>query len=140
MDWQPAAFVDLNLNADLFRTTQTAPLAGADLRQSLSSAVTKASIMLTPTKTDTLQILWLDFGRQLRADGFSSNAPFTNISFSHTLSPKLKLVVTDNDAFHTQRVRQHTATAQYASFDELKLPGRIFYVGLAYKLGAVKAG
>ncbi len=138
LDLHPSPKVGFALNTTLFHTTQTAPVDGANLRQSLDSAIIKATLTLNPTTADMLQVQALDFGRQLMADGTGRSAPFLNLSYSHKLSPKLKLVITDNDVFHTQNYRQRVQSAQYRDDTNYKIPGRMIYVGLDYKLGAVK--
>ncbi len=40
--------------------------------------------------------------------------------------------------FHTQSYRQRIETAQYRDLTRYRQPGRIVYIGLDYKLGAVK--
>ncbi len=138
LDWHPSDKVGLSVTSNIFHITQTAPVAGADVRHSLDSASTKVTLTYNPTKADMLQIQGLSFGSQLLADGVSTNQPFYNLSYSHKLTPKLKLVVTDNDAFRTSRWRQRIETAQYRDHTSFTLPGRMIYVGLDYKLGAAK--
>lgn len=138
LDLHPSPKVGLSFNSTLFHTRQTAPVAGADVRHSLSSANSKATLTLNPTAADMIQFQALDFGRSLLADGYGESAPFINLSYSHKLTAKLKLVITDNDLFHMQHYRQRIETPQYRDNSDFRPNGRIFYIGLEYKLGAAK--
>ncbi len=138
LDLHPSPKVSLSFNSTIFHTSQTAPVAGADVRRSLSSANSKATLTLNPTAGDMIQLQALAFGRSLMADGYSDSAPFINLSYSHKLTAKLKLVVTDNDLFHMQHYEQRIQTPQYRDNSDFRAAGRIFYIGLDYKLGAAK--
>ena len=138
VDWHPSTQVGIGFNSTLFHTDQTAPVGGVDVRHSLSSANSKLTLTLNPTTADMIQVQAMDFGRSLMADGYSDSAPFINLSYSHKLTAKLKLVVTDNDAFHMQHYHQVIDTPQYRDNTHFRSEGRMFYVGLDYKIGAVK--
>jgi outer membrane receptor protein involved in Fe transport len=138
LDMHPSPKIEISLNSTIFHTRQTAPVDGVNVRRSLSSANSKATLTLNPTAADMVQFQVMDFGKSLMADGYSQSAPFVNLSYSHKLNAKLKLVITDNDLFHSQRYQQRIQTAQYRDNTNFKMPGRVFYIGLDYKLGAVK--
>lgn len=138
LDLHPSPKLGLSLTSTISHVSQTAPVAGVEVRRSLNSANSKVTLTLNPTTADMIQFQALDFGKSLMADGYSRSAPFINLSYSHKITAKLKLVVTDNDLFHMQHYEQHIETPQYRDNTDFRLAGRIFYVGLDYKLGAVK--
>lgn len=130
--------VDVSVSSDIFHVEQTAPVGTLDVRQSLTTAQTKLGVTLNPTKADSLLIQVMDNGRQLEANGWSDSKPGLNLSYTRKISPKLKLVATLNNAANSLRWREHVATSQYRDDSVFQPRGRTFYVGLDYKLGAVK--
>lgn len=132
--------VDLSLSSNIFTRTQTAPVSGVNVRQSLSSSQNKLSVTYNPTKADSLQAQLQVNGRELEANGWSEARPFVNLTYSHKISPKLKLVVTDINASNSMRWRQVVAAPQYRDNTVFKARGAIVYIGLDYKLGAAPGG
>ena len=140
LDWHPSAKVGLSLSSDIFRATQTAPVDGAEVERSLLTQQTKATLTYAPTPADSLQLQGQLSGKTLVAEGTEQGLSVVNLSWSRKLSARLKLVVNANDVFKTARFSQTIATPQFADRAEFRIPGQIVYVGLAWKLGAVKGG
>ncbi|MFT4075015.1 MAG: TonB-dependent receptor [Asticcacaulis sp.] len=130
--------VDISLSSNIFHIDQTAPVDGVDVRQSLNTAQNKLTLGFNPTKADSLQIQYVDNGKELEANGWGEGQPFINLTYTRKLSPKLKLVVTDMDATNSMGWHQYIETSQYRDDTVFKQHGRIIYVGIDYKLGAGK--
>ena len=129
--------LDLSLSSNIFHKTQTAPVSGVNVRQGLTSAQTKVTATFNPTKADSLQVQLQANGRDLMANGWGESRPFVNLTYTHRISPKLKLVLTDIDASNSMRWHQVIEAPQYRDDTTFKGRGSIVYVGLDYKLGAV---
>ncbi len=129
--------VDISLSSNIYHRTQTAPVNGVGLRQSLDSSQNKATVTFNPTKADSLQVQLQANGAELEANGIGKSQPFVNLTYSHKISPRLKLVVTDIDASNSMRWHQVIQAPQYRDDTLFKARGQIVYVGLDYKLGAV---
>lgn len=130
--------VDISLSSNIFHIDQTAPVDGTNVRQSLNTAQNKLTLGFNPTKADNLQLQYIDDGKELEANGWGESPPFINLSYSHKFSPKLKLVVTDVDATNAMGWHQYIETSQYRDNTVFRQRGRIFYIGLDYKLGTGK--
>ena len=137
LDWHPTTTFGLSLSSDIFRETQTAPVDSVEVRQSVLTQQSKATLTWSPTTVDSLQLQGQLSGKTLDAGGTEQGLSVANLSWSRKLSRRLKLVVNVNDVFKTARFKQETVTPQFTNASEVKVPGQIFYVGLAYKLGAV---
>ena len=137
LDWHPTAKIGLSLSSDIFRATQTAPVDNAEVRQSILTQQSKATLTWSPTTVDSFQLQGQVSGKTLIAEGTEQGLSVANLSWSRKMSPRLKLVVNVNDVFKSARFKQVVETPQFTNLTDLKIPGQIFYVGLAYKLGAV---
>ncbi len=132
--------IDLSFSSNVFHKMQTAPVSGVDTRQSVTSAQNKVTATFNPTKADSLQVQVQANGRDLMAEGYSDSQPFINLTYTHKISPKLKLVMTDINASNSMRYHQVISAPQYRDNTVFKGRGSIFYVGLDYKLGAAPGG
>ncbi len=137
LDWHPTKTIGLSLSSDIFRAAQTAPVDMVEVRQSILTQQSKATVTWSPTTVDSLQLQGQLSGKTLAADGTEQGLSVANLSWSRKLSTRLKLVVNVNDVFKSARFKQEAVTPQFTNISDLKIPGQIFYVGLAYKLGAV---
>jgi outer membrane cobalamin receptor len=131
---------DISLSSDLSHVQQSAPVAGIEITGATFTHLTKLGVTLTPDPRDSLQMQGQLRGRSLLAAGTQSSYGSLNLSYSHTFTPKLKLVVNANDVLDTVRYRERVDTAQYREHSDLRVPGQVFYVGLTYELGAAGVG
>ena len=140
LDWHPTKTVGLSLSSDIFRATQTAPVGTIEVARSILTQQSKATVTYAPTPADSLQLQGQLNGKTLTAEGTEQGQSLVNLSWSRKLSPRLKLVVNVNDVFDSARFKQVSETSQFRDVSEVRIPGRIVYVGFAYKLGAVRGG
>ncbi len=134
-----SAKIAWNLNSNLYTTSQTAPVGGVDYSQSIFSHQTKASFTYMPKAGDNLQIQAILNGKQLMAQGTISGANLLNLSYSKKLSPRVTLVATASDVLNTVRLHELIRTKAFRDRTQIAIPGSVFYIGLSYKLGAIKA-
>ena len=137
LDWHPTSKIGLSLSSDIFHAAQTAPVDGAMVEHEIVTQQSKATVTWSPTTADSLQLQGQLTGRTLDGEGTEQGVSQVNLSYSRKMSTRLKLVVNVNDLFKSARFNSVTRTRQFSDVNEVSIPGRIFYVGLAYKLGAV---
>ncbi len=138
LDLHPSPKVAYSLSTDVYRDALTAPIDGIPLRRSIVSHLTKATITLTPTTPDMFQIMFTVSGPGLLADGQVSSSSTLDLSYTHTLSKRLKFVVTANDVLKTSRFSQTQDTPRLRNDVRSRPREDMIYVGLACKLGAVE--
>ena len=135
---KPKGKVSYSLNTDLFTLSQTAPINGVTLRQSIGSHITKATLTWAPTTADSLQFQALLNGKTLSAQGQISGQNMLNLNYSRKLSPRLKLVATATDTLNSVRINLLIHTDQFRDHTIIRIPGQVVYVGFSYKLGALE--
>jgi outer membrane receptor protein involved in Fe transport len=131
---------DISASSNIFHTELNAPVNGVSVQRSLTTSQNKFKVTYNPTKADSLQLQLIDNGAELNANGWGKSRPFVNLSYSHTLSPKLKLIVTDSNVTNSKGWHQHSETSQYRDDTIYNPHGSTFYIGLDYKLGAATGG
>ncbi len=138
LNLHPAGKLSYSLNSDIYGLSQTAPVsATASQRQSILTHNSKATIDWAVTDRDTVEIQALLNGKSLSAQGTNSGTNLLNLTWSRKINPRLKLVGTATDILNSVRIRQIVQTDQYRDNTLIRIPGRIVYIGLTYKLGAV---
>ena len=137
LDWHPTSQIGLSLSSDIFHAAQTAPVDGAMVEHEIVTQQSKATVTWSPTTADSLQLQGQLTGRTLDGEGTEQGVSQVNLSYSRKMSTRLKLVVNVNDLFKSARFNSVTRTQQFSDVNEVSIPGQIFYIGLAYKLGAV---
>ena len=137
LDWHPTAKFGLSLSSNIFQASQTAPVDAAEVERSLLTQQSKATVTWSPTAADSFQVQGQLNGKTLVAEGTEQGLSLVNLSWSRKVSARLKLVVNANDVFRSARYRETVQTPQFRSATDVKIQGQVFYVGLAYKLGAV---
>ena len=132
---QPSSKIGYSLSSDVYYEAQTTTLEGPRVQQSLVSQVSKATATLTPTAGDKFQATVILNGSNLIAGGRTSSAAVLNMTYSHTLAPRLKIVVSANDAFKSARFSTTLLRPQYREYDRSAPKGQAVFVGLDYKFG-----
>lgn len=135
LDLHPTPKIGYSLGSDVYYTSENAPVDGRPLPQSLVSHVSKAIVTLNPTSRDELQFTTILNGRDLIAQGRTSSAAVFNLTYSHKLAPRLKVVVSANDAFKSARFSTTLRTRQFREYDRSAPEGQAIFVGLDYKFG-----
>ena len=115
-----------------------APFEGLIVHQSIGSYLTMGTLTWQGTPADNLQLTYGVAGRQLVAEGTQSGAQWQVLSYSHTLSTKLKIVATAADVFNNSKSIETLRTPQFQEASSAFFPGPFITVGLDYKFGAGK--
>ncbi len=121
-----------SLSSDLSHVRQSEPGAAA---RSLTTHVSRLAIRFDPDTADSLQLRLAVNGRTLLIDGIQGGHDQLNLSYSHTVSKRLKLVLNANDIAAGNRILTHRVTPQFVDDTSVAIPGRLVYLGLHYKLG-----
>ncbi len=103
--------------------------------RSLMTQVSRLAIRFDPDAADDLQLRLAVNGRTLLIDGTQGGHSQVNLSYSHTVSKRLKLVLNANDIAAGNRTVTHRVTPQLSDDTTVVIPGRLVYLGLHYKLG-----
>jgi outer membrane receptor protein involved in Fe transport len=140
LDANPTPTISYSLSADIYYNELDAFLAGVETHHSGTSVNGKASLTWKPDKGEDFQLTVQTYGRTLSAQGTQSGFTLTNLSYSRELSARLKVTATGYNIFNTGRYLNTSQTTQVRDDTRAVFRGHIFYVGLAYKLGAVKSG
>ena len=99
------------------------------------SYTNNGSLTYSPTKADQFQLRGIFVGPQLDSQGSRSGFTMVNLSYSHTLTPKLKLLVIGNDLLNSQKFHSETTNSLVHTVSDTESPGQIIFVGLSYTLG-----
>lgn len=126
----------LSLNGNASYDELTTPVTGKASGTSLRGRV---SFDYQATPNDRVQLGVFSSGRQLTGQGYRSPFSMGNLSYSHTLNPKLKLNVSVSDPFRTGKFHMVTSTPTLYSETTRNLQAPTFYVGLSYTLGGAPA-
>ncbi len=137
---KPKGKLSYNLNSDIFALSQTAPVNGVDVKQSIVTHSTKATVTWAPTAADSLQVQALLNGDTLSAQGTNSGTNMLNLNYARKLSPRLKLVITGTDVLNSVKLNLMIRTDQFRDRTHITIPGQVFYIGLSYRLGAIDGG
>ncbi len=140
LELHPSAKLRYNMSSDIYHISQTVDVDGAALKQSLTTHHTKASVTLTPSAQDSLQIVAILNGKALVAAGTMTGFNLVNLTYTHKISPRLKMIVTGSDVLNTTHIDELIRTSQYRDHTLIKIPGQTVYIGIDYKLGAVRGG
>ncbi|WP_162149141.1 outer membrane beta-barrel family protein [Asticcacaulis benevestitus] len=137
-DLKPKGMFRYNVSTDLYYNELEASVAGILTRHSGVSHNIKASVTFVPSRADTFQANLQLRGKALTALGSYSGVAGLDLSYSRKISPRLKLVVTAQDVLKGAHYYHRNDTPQYYDHTYAQFPSRILFVGLAYKLGAVR--
>ncbi len=135
LDLHPSETVSVTLSSNVYRLSQTAPVDGVTLHQDMVTHETKLHVSWTPKKGTTFELQGQLNGRVLLLQGVQDGNSMLGLSFSHKVSPQLKLVATCADVLDTGVSRTRIRTFQYSDDNRVRIPGQIVYVGLVYKPG-----
>ncbi len=140
LDLHPSPKVAYSLSSDIYHLQQTAPAGGILFHQSIVSHFTRATVTLNPTKADQVQVMAMLIGPNLTADGHSTPSSALNLSYTHTLSERLKFVASYRNVANTTHYIERDRTAVLLSDTRWRPHDDTLFIGLDYKLGAVQPG
>jgi outer membrane receptor protein involved in Fe transport len=86
---------------------------------------------------DQLQVSLNAQGKTLFGQGYRQPNTTTNLSYRHTLTPALSLVLNVTDVFDSNKIETITDSALLQETSLRRSQGRIVYLGLSYRLGGV---
>jgi len=138
LDFHPSKAFGVSLSTDLYNTSMDAPYDGLNIHQSIGSYLTMATLTWQGTPADNLQVNYGIAGRQLVAEGIQSGPQWQVMSYSHTLSAKLKIVATVVNVLNNSKSTEALRTPQFQDVLSAFYPGTAITVGLDYKFGAGK--
>ena len=138
LDFHPSKAFGITLSSDIYATSMAAPFEGLIVHQSIGSYLTMGTLTWQGTPADNLQLTYGVAGRQLVAEGTQSGAQWQVLSYSHTLSTKLKIVATAADVLNNSKSIETLRTPQFQEASSAFFPGPFITVGLDYKFGAGK--
>jgi outer membrane receptor protein involved in Fe transport len=136
LDLHPSKAVGFSLSGDFYTTALEAPVGQSFLRQSIASYLAKANLTWKKTPTENMQVTYVVSGPSLMALGAMSGRQTFILSYSHTLSPKLKFTASIADAFNTGQTRYNMQSPQLRLRVKSFAPGQFAYVGFDYKFGS----
>ena len=128
----------LNANTNLaYNEVDTAGVGGKQSGTTLSGRI---GLTYKATAKDVMQFSYFSSGKQLTGQGYV--APFTmgNVSYRHTFTPKLALVLNVNDPFRTGRFETVTNSTTVHSQQIRTMQGQAIYLGLTYTFGGPPTG
>ena len=129
--------VAYSLSTDIYYAEQTAPLEGVPVHQSLLRHQSRVMVTLTPKASDQFQITAILNGPTLSADGHVTPYSMLNLAYTHTFSPRLKLVATLQNALTTVHSREFDRAPDLFSETYWRPHDDTLFVGLNYKFGAI---
>lgn len=140
LDLHPSPNIAYSLSSDIYHLEQTALAGGISFRQSIISHFTRATITLNPTKKDQVQVMAMLIGPNLTADGHSTPSSAVSLSYTHTLTNRVKFVASYRNVLNTTHYIERDRTPALLSNTRWRPHDDTLFIGLDYKLGAVQPG
>ncbi len=130
--------IDASFNVYYQQLDSFDPFTHAPEETKGTSYTNRGRLTWSPTFKDQFQVMAMFNGPRLQSQGTASSFSMLNLSYSRTLTPALKLIVTDNDALNSMKFRTRIDNSIVHSFSNARSEGRILYIGLSYSLGGAK--
>ena len=128
----------MNTSGNLARSTQrTQDTDGVFSSRTANSLSGRARLNYQYDQANQVQVALQMMGKQLSGQGYRSPNTTLNLSMRHTLSPNLTLVANVTDLFNSNRMQTVVDSATLRETSTRRFDGRVFYVGLSYRLGGV---
>ncbi len=140
LDLHPSPKMAYSLSSDIYHVEQTALAGGAILRQSMVSHFTRATVTLTPTTADQIQVTGMLIGPNLTADGHTGIYSALSLAYTRKLTDRLKFVANYRNVLNTTHSIERDRTPDLASYTRWRPHDDTLYIGLDYKLGALPPG
>lgn len=140
LDLHPSPKVAYSLSSNIYHLEQTAPVDGVPFRQSILSHFTRATITLNPTPKDQVQATAMLVGTGLTANGHTTPQSALSLSYSRTLTQRLKFVASYRNVLNTTHFIERDHTPLLESNTRWRPHDDTLFIGLDYKLGAVQPG
>ncbi|MDQ2818797.1 MAG: TonB-dependent receptor [Pseudomonadota bacterium] len=128
----------MNTSGNLARSTQrTQDTDGVFSSRTANSLSGRARLNYQYDQANQVQMALQMMGKQLSGQGYRSPNTTLNLSMRHTLSPNLTLVANVTDLFNSNKMQTVVDSATLRETSTRRFDGRVFYVGLSYRLGGV---
>ena len=126
----------LNTSGNLARTELTSrDLSGADITRNATSLSGRARLNYQFDSTTQLQAMLQMQGKTLTGQGYREPNHTLNLSLRHALTPQLNLVMNVTDVFDKNKMATVIDTPLLKENTIRRFDGRVFYVGLSYRIG-----
>ena len=130
----------LNTSGNLARSEQSSrDLTGADITRSATSLSGRARLNYQFDSATQLQAALQMQGKTLTGQGYREPNHTLNLSVRHALTPQLNLVMNVTDALNTNKMASVIDTATLKENTIRRFDGRVFYVGLSYRIGGASS-
>jgi outer membrane receptor protein involved in Fe transport len=86
---------------------------------------------------DSVQLMVNRQGKMLMGQGYREAVATANVSWRHTITPRLNLVLNVTDLFDSNTINTIVDTDILRDTSERRFDGRIVYLGLSYRFGGV---
>ncbi len=104
-------------------------------KQSATTVSGRVGVIYKATTADTIQAFAFSSGKQLTGQGYRAPFSMANLSYKHTINPKLSLVMNVNDPFRMAQMKIVTDTPTLHSEQVRHIRAQAFFVGFSYTLG-----
>jgi outer membrane receptor for ferrienterochelin and colicin len=130
--------LDYNFSGNVYYNEIDAGNLGFAGTRSAYSYEAKAALNWRASGRDTLQVNLGSLGKRLTPQGYRGGSTTLDLGFRHRLRPNFSVTATVSDIFESRGNRFVTDTGELSETTSLRLPGRIFYVGLSWSLTGTK--
>ncbi|NHZ33902.1 TonB-dependent receptor domain-containing protein [Massilia rubra] len=113
---------------------------GAVVRRSATSLNVRGRINYQVSAADQLQVVLNRQGKTLIGQGVREPNATLNLSFRHSLTPRLNVVLNVTDVFDSNKTQTRIDSDILRESSLRRYDGRLVYVGLSYRLGGVTPG
>jgi len=124
-----------NLSGNIYYAELEAADISGPLRHSAVSGSAQFSLDYEPTARNSLHMDGNVQGVSLTAQGTRTGTSTVNLSWKRKLTPCLNLTASASDIYNDGNVRTITRTASVHDVNNSRFGGRVFFVGLNYRLG-----
>jgi len=126
----------LNTSGNLARTELTSrDLSGADITRNATSLSGRARLNYQFDSATQLQAMLQMQGKTLTGQGYREPNHTLNLSLRRALTPQLNLVMNVTDVFDKNKMATVIDTPLLKESTIRRFDGRVFYVGLSYRIG-----
>jgi outer membrane receptor protein involved in Fe transport len=131
----------INTSGNLAYVEQNALVGalGGDSKHTTSSLSGRAMVNYELAKTDHLQLVLNAQGKTLMGQGVRKGWQTADLDYRRKLTDGLNLVLKAQDVFDSRKVESFTDTALLKDHSLTRFGGRVFFVGLSYRLGGFGA-
>jgi outer membrane receptor protein involved in Fe transport len=130
----------INTSGNLARSEQKSQdTDGTFTSRTANSLSGRARLNYQYDQANQVQLALQMMGKTLSGQGYRSPNSTLNLSMRHILTPQLTLVANVTDLFNTNKMQTVVDSATLRETSTRRFDGRVFYVGLSYRIGGVGA-